>query len=206
VLEIMISIQLWEYLVLLVAVLAIIPTYVLLKLYIKTRIVDYLLLGFVYSFSIGSPFFLFLAKLELSPEINVFISKNVAIGFLLLFLSLFIYGSHIKWDRIPRWYLSIFLLSFAILSSLILLASSIPQPVSTNTLVGVLTLDQNETNGFNAFFPDGFLLELNGITIIASSYPYLVFIYGFIVQGLTVGIYLTVKISPTEKRLKRVGV
>lgn len=180
-----------EWLVIIIGFISLIPSFILLKQYIKTSIVDFLLFSGVF-FSVTATCF---SSIFADATNILFFFQLHRWALVFTFLFFFLHGSRILWTRTPTviWYIGI--IWFAILVFLILFWEIIPQEDTA------FVLFMEMPHGPNQFHPKGAGLKTpGGVILNSSSHRLLSDLYSLYTAGILGYTYIKIKpIHPTKK-------
>ena len=172
-----------QWLGVIVAILAIIPTIILLSYYKKTLFIDYFLFGMFFLFA---TIVLFADPLAgLTNILIVYQIHHISID--TAYLLLFLHAVRMRWRRAPRilmfigitWYLLLFLMT--------LTWQLMYQPQSAQVVFWYLP------HTFSSYYPLGAGLKINGVIIYSTAFRYWGELYRLYSIGVLLYAYITVK-------------
>lgn len=165
----MIDITINQYLGLITAIAGILPSVILIKMYYRTKITDYLLFGLFFCDGILVLIFDVIAGIE--NQLLFFQLHHWTID--IAYLILFIHACRMVWKKIPRIVLYTGVIYYFILFIMTLLWQVFPQPDYGQFLIPGFYV----YHSFSTYFPEGAGLQINGIIIYSTGFRYIGEVY-----------------------------
>ena len=181
-----------EWLVIIIGLISLIPSLILLKQYLKTFVVDFLLFSGVFLSVTVTCFSSIFAD---TTDLLIFFQLH-RWALVFTFLFFFLHGSRVLWTRTPTiiWYIGI--IWFAILIFLICFWEIMPQDDSA------FVLFMEMPHGPNQFHPKGAGLQtLGGVIINSSSHRLLSDLYSLYTAGILGYTYIRIKPIHSTKKI-----
>ena len=148
---------------LILAVIGIIPSIILLKLYFQTKIPDYLLFGL---FFIDGIFVLVLDPIAGITDILIFYQLH-HISIDTAFLILFIHACRMTWKKIPNKILFMGIGYYLVLFIMTLMWQKFQQPAYATVIFIYLP------HSFSTYYPNGAGLMINNVIIYSTAFRYI---------------------------------